>query len=352
MKNYVRAVVAAASVALIAITLVACGDSVPQGAVAKVGDGVVTQEEFNSIIKQAKAQAKAQGQAFPKAGSADYDQYAARVVDYLVTQALINQAADGYGITIGEKKVQARIDEILKAYGGKKEVTTILKQQGMTWDDLDKLMKDQLLSQAVYDKVIKSAKVSDKAIAAYYKKNKSTYDQPESRNVRHILVKTRAQAEQARAELAAGATWKEVAKKYSTDPSTKNTGGDLGAVQPGMMVPAFDKAAFDLKVKTVSKPVKTQFGWHILEVTKITPAKKSTLKKVHDQIEQTLLGQNQQKAWQRWLNKSKKDASPVYAAGYDPAVLRKHTADPTPSASPKASKSASPKASPSPSPSE
>ena len=353
MKKYVSAVLALAVVALFAVSVVACGNSVPQGAVAKVGDGVVTQDQFNAIIKQAKAQAKAQGQKFPKTGSADYDQYSARVVDYLVTQELINQAAKDYRINVTSKKVQDRIKQILKAYGGKKKVAAILKQQGMTWKDLNDLMKYQLVSQAVYNKVIKTAKVSDKQIEAYFKKNKSQYGTPESRNVRHVLVKTKAEAEQVRAQLAAGASWKDIAKQYSTDPSTKNNGGDLGSVQPGMMVPAFDKAAFALKLNEISQPVKTQFGWHILQVTKITKAKKASLAKAKASIKATLLAQKQQTVWQNWLAKAKKTAAIAYATGFDPTVLAKHSASPSPaassSASPKASTSA--KASPSPSPS-
>jgi foldase protein PrsA len=350
MKKYVSAVLALVAVMLVSAFVVACGDSVPQGAVAKVGDGVVTQDQFNAIIKQAKAQAKAQGQSFPKTGTADYDQYAARVVDYLVTQELINQAATGYRVNVTDKQVQKRIDQILKAYGGKKKVAAILKQQGMTWKDLDQLMKYQLVSQAVYNKVIKSAKVSDKQIAAYFNKNKSQYGTPESRTTRHILVKTKAEAEQVRAQLEAGASWKDIAKQYSTDPSTKNNGGALGAVQTGQMVPAFEKAAFALKLNEISQPVKTQFGWHIIEVTKIVKAKKASLAKAKASIKATLLAQKEQTVWQKWLAKAKKDAALAYAAGFNPTVLSKHSASPTPSAgassSPKASSSA--KASPSP----
>lgn len=337
---------------IVAVSLVAvgCGDKVPTGAIAKVGDGLVTKEQFNDIIEQAKAQAKQAGQAeFPKAGTAAYNQYASQVVDYLVTQELLNQAAAEFGIEVTEKQIKERVDQLTEAYGGKEAVKELLKQQGLTYEDLDDIMRDQILSQKVYDRVIKSAKVTDKEIAAYYEKNKDQYDQSEVRVVRHVLVKTKAQAEQVRSLLVAdssAANWKKVAKQYSEDPGTKDNGGDLGDVQQGMMVPAFDKAAFSLKKGVVSQPVKTTYGWHILEVTKITPAKASSLEDVKAEIQQTLLGEKQQKVWEKWLKQQQKDAGIVYAPGFDPQELLKATASPEPTVSPE--DTASPSESPSP----
>jgi foldase protein PrsA len=380
MKKHVLA--ATSIVLLLALVLVVaagCGGDVPQGAIATVGDNVVTQEQFDKIIKQAKAQAKAQGQTFPKAGSTDYNRYAAQVVDYLVAQEVIDQAAadpdflkqalaealnidedqldERLGkkaaaydrpIEVTDKTVKKRVDQLVKAYGGKKKVGELLKQQGMTWKDLDKAIKDQIVGQRVYNRVVAAARVSPKQIKDYYEKNKDQFDTPETRKVRHILVKTKAQAEKVRALLVADpsdASWKKVAKKYSDDPGSKDSGGDVGDVTPGMMFPAFDKEAFDLEVDQISQPVKTQVGWHVLQVTKITPAKKSTLKSATKGIRQNLLATQQQKLWEKWLKQAQKDADVQYAEGYDPKQLMKAK----PSAKPTRSPSQSPSASASPS---
>jgi foldase protein PrsA len=383
---------AAASVVLLVVLAVAiaagCGGGVPQGAIATVGDNVIAQEKFDKIIKQAKAQAKAQGQAFPKVGTAEYDQYAARVVEYLVTQEVIDQAAanpdqlnkalaqalgidegqlkDRLGkkaaiydrpIVVTDKAVTKRVDQLVKAYGGKKKVAALLKQQGMTWKDLNQAIKDQVIGQRVYNRVVALAKVTPEQIKAYYEKNKVQFDQAETRTLRHILVKTKAQADTVRALLAADpsdANWKKVAKKYSIDPGSKDTGGSLGDVSPGMMVPAFDKAAFSLKVNEISQPVKTSFGWHVIEVTAITAAKKSSLNDATKQIRQTLLTTSQQKLWEKWLKNAQNNADVKYAEGYDPKQLAKSSPSPKAtkaSPGPSASPSASPTESPSPSPS-
>ena len=81
---------------------------------------------------------------------------------------------------------------------------------------------------------------------------------------RHILVKTREDAEQLKKRLAKGEDFAKLAKKYSQCPSRKR-GGDLGEFRPGMMVKAFDDVVFKKPVLTVHGPVKTKFGFHLIE---------------------------------------------------------------------------------------
>jgi peptidyl-prolyl cis-trans isomerase C len=83
---------------------------------------------------------------------------------------------------------------------------------------------------------------------------------------RHILVSTEEQCEELKTQIAAGADFADLAKEHSSCPSGRN-GGDLGQFGPGQMVPEFDKVVFSADVNTVQGPVKTQFGYHLLEVT-------------------------------------------------------------------------------------
>jgi len=86
---------------------------------------------------------------------------------------------------------------------------------------------------------------------------------------RHILVKTKEQCEVLKSEIEGGSSFADLAKQHSSCPSGRN-GGDLGEFGPGMMVPEFDKVVFSADVGTVQGPVKTQFGYHLLEVTSRT----------------------------------------------------------------------------------
>lgn len=83
-------------------------------------------------------------------------------------------------------------------------------------------------------------------------------------NARHILVKTKAEAEKLKKQLADGADFASLAKKHSLCPSKKQ-GGNLGEFRPGQMVKAFDNVVFRLPVLTVHGPVKTKFGFHLIE---------------------------------------------------------------------------------------
>ncbi len=88
-------------------------------------------------------------------------------------------------------------------------------------------------------------------------------------NARHLLVATEEQCQTLKTEIENGADFAAVAKQHSSCPSGQN-GGDLGSFGPGQMVPEFDKVVFSADLNTVQGPVKTQFGYHLLEVTSRT----------------------------------------------------------------------------------
>ncbi len=88
-------------------------------------------------------------------------------------------------------------------------------------------------------------------------------------SARHILVSSQQACEDLKTKIEAGADFAALAKEHSQCPSGKK-GGDLGEFGPGQMVPEFDKVVFSADVGKVQGPVKTQFGWHLLEVTRRT----------------------------------------------------------------------------------
>ncbi|MFL1405999.1 peptidylprolyl isomerase [Marinobacter sp. M1N3S26] len=83
---------------------------------------------------------------------------------------------------------------------------------------------------------------------------------------RHILVETEAKCDELKQAIENGQDFAEVAREHSRCPSGRN-GGDLGSFGPGQMVPEFDKAVFNGELNTVIGPIRTQFGYHLLEVT-------------------------------------------------------------------------------------
>jgi len=315
------------------------GGKVPQGAIATVGGVPITKAQFDQYIDQAKASAGQNGQpAFPSPGTAAYNSYAAQIVNYLVAQQVVLNAANKEKITVSDAQVQSQLQAIAAQYGGTQKMYAAAQKAGMNAAQLKTYIKDSLTAQKLYQKVIGKVAPTTAQMQAYYSANKSQFDQPATRTVRHVLVKTRAEALKVQALLAADnttANWVKVAKKYSTDTGTKSSGGNLGPIHKGQMVKPFENAAFAAQLDTVSAPVHSQYGWHVLEVTKITPAKKSTFASAKSSIKSTLTSQMQSNTWKSWLAKQQKAATIVYAAGYDPDKL---TASPSPAPSASSSK--------------
>jgi parvulin-like peptidyl-prolyl isomerase len=288
-------------------------------------------------MEQAKAQYASQEGApeFPEEGTPQYKQLVASIISYLVQNELIAQQAEELDVTVGEKDLEERLAQIEQSVGGKKKFDKLLKDQNVTIEQLTDQVKSQMLTDAVKAKVYEDVKISDEKAKAYFEDeaNKAQFDQPETRDTRHILVKTKAEAEKVRALLEADPSdknWEKVAKEYSEDPGSKDTGGALGPVSKGRMVPEFEKAAWKLDVNEISAPVKSQFGWHVIEVTAVTEAKTQTFDEAKERIKQMLLFQEQAEAWTKWLEDTMKDMEVAYAAGFDPDKL---TAAPEPAAS-------------------
>jgi foldase protein PrsA len=122
-----------------------------------------------------------------------------------------------------------------------------------------------------------------------------------------VLTRTKAKADAAKKELDGGASWKSVAKKYSIDEASKAQGGKLPGVAKGQQEKAFDDSIFGAKKGAITGPVKTQFGYYVFEVTKVTPASQQTLAQTKETIRNLLKSQNQQKALNDFVKQFRKD---------------------------------------------
>lgn len=129
------------------------------------------------------------------------------------------------------------------------------------------------------------AKITEDEIKARYEKDIAGYVAPEEVHARHILVKTEDEANAIIKQLADGGDFQAIAKEKSEDPGSKVNGGDLGFFSKGQMVPEFEAEAFALKPgETSTKPVKTQFGYHVLKVEERRTQPVPTLDQVREQV--------------------------------------------------------------------
>jgi parvulin-like peptidyl-prolyl isomerase len=322
-------------VALAALIAAACGggsdtpQSVPSDAVAVVGDTTITKAEFDKLMSQGERGYKNQGRSWPKAGTPAFEQLKNLAVRTLVQQSEFEQKADDLGVSVTGEEIDNRIKQIKKDYFNNSEARyqKQLKAQGLTESDVRDTVENQLLSQEIYNDVTSDVKVGDDEVRKYYDSHRSQYETPESRDVRHILIAckgakacdtAKAKADDLYRRLEGGANFAQLAKAYSDDPGSKAQGGKL-TVAKGQTVQPFDQTAFLLGKGQISQPLKTQYGYHIIQpLSDVKPKKVTPFAQVKESIRQQLLQQKKQEVMNKWLKDTQKEFKIRYQVGYAP----------------------------------
>jgi len=299
------------------------GGDVPSDSVAVVDGENVPRSEYEQLIEQAKKTFAQDKRDFPKAGTAERKQLDQQAVAFLVQRVELAQAAGDLKVEVTDKDVAARLDQIKKQYfgGDEKRYEKQLKQQGLSDAQVRRDVRANVISEKIFAEVTKDVKVTDADVQKYYTDNKAQYGTPESRDVRHILVKTRAQANQLYDQLKAGANFATLAKKYSQDPGSKDQGGKYTVVK-GQTVAPFEQTAFLLEKNQISRPVKTQYGYHIIQpLSEVKPASTQPLdKNLKEQIRSQLQTQKKNESMNTWVKDLQKryEDKVDYAAGFEP----------------------------------
>jgi foldase protein PrsA len=346
MPRHLRFALALGAFFVLAIVLSACGGGgVPSGDVVKVADtGIKTSTythwlqiaaissqaqqnpsggtpkanipdapNFTKCIAQKKATAPAPAKGQPQPTDAqykaqcqqEYDGLKSQVMSFLIRSQWLEGEASSEGVKVTDKEVKAQLDKARQqAFPKQSDYVKFLQQSGMTEADLLFRQRGQVLEQKITQKVTKaSANVSPAAIQSYYNKNKAQFGTPERRDLLIVLTKDKAKAQQALAALKSGQSFAKVASRFSIDQASKNNGGKLLNVAKGQQEPAFDTAIFGAPKNKVEGPIKTQFGYYVFEVTKVTKAVQEPLSQAKPQIVSILKAQNQQTVLQKFGKK-------------------------------------------------
>jgi parvulin-like peptidyl-prolyl isomerase len=217
-----------------------------------------------------------------------------------------------------DKLPQEQKKQILDRLIERELLVEIAKKDGTENDaeykkDLENLKKD-LLIKTWMNKAYKKTLISDSEANKYYQDNKDKYKEPEKVRARHILVKSEDEAKKIIDELknlkgdALKNKFIELAKAKSKGPSGKN-GGDLNYFARGQMVKPFEEAAFSMKKGEIStKPIKTQFGYHIIYLEDKKPASIKPFEKVKESIIAKMRQEHFRKSIQDTIDKVKKEA--------------------------------------------
>ena len=236
----------------------------------------------------------------------------------LIMDKLVAEAASTEKVS--DADVDAELAKIKGQFPDEKAFQEQISQAGMTPEKLKENIRTGLQQSRWVKSQVKTPEVTDDQAKTFYDSNIQEFEQPETVKASHILfmvdpdasadvVKQKeAAAAKAAERAAAGEDFTKLAKELSEEPGASESGGDLGFFPKDRMVPEFAEVAFAQKVGDISKPVKSQFGWHVIKVTDKKAAGTVPFDQVKEQVVSYLKSTNQREAVQAVLNKLKESA--------------------------------------------
>ena len=350
-----------ATLALSAVLFAGCG--LKSGAIIKVNDTKITQGQFdemfdkqvsNSFVKALGIDIKSDKNAFV------YLLMKERVINELIIKTLLDQEIAKRGIKVTNADVDDAIKEIVDKLGSKEQLDNVLKQNGVSPAQFKTDLKEEVKMKKLA-KELGSSNVSDAEAKKFYNENIDKFKHDERVRASHILISINPEeiteiiksdkaneslddaavkakvdeeikAKEAKInQLLAEAKkdpsqFAKLAKENSDDTVTAVKGGDLGFFAAKEMVPEFSKAAFSMKPNTISdKPVRTQYGYHIIMVTDRAAAGTDSFEKVQNDIKGYLENQKQLELIDNLTESLKKNAKIEFVnSDYDPENIQKN----------------------------
>jgi foldase protein PrsA len=291
------------------LALTGCGDEVPGSAVATVDGEPIERQSFDHWLAIAAKSGGGPNATVPTPPDfancekpkneckAEYEALRDQVVQLLVSARWIESEAGDRGISVGESEVEKAFDEQKRrSFPKEGEFERFLDASGQTQGDVLMRVRFDLLWNRIRDQVSKGEdRVTGDQVSAYYRQNRERFAQPERRDLRVVLAGSRADANAALAQLAAGRSWSTVARRYSIDEATKAQAGKLHDVARGQQERALDTAIFRAPQAAVRGPVKTRFGYYVFAVTNVDEASRQTLEQAKPTIAQLLAAETEQR---------------------------------------------------------
>lgn len=268
-----------ASAALVPITLHAQNFESTQrqmldSVVAVVNEGVIMRSELDDRIKQVEQQAEAQGGNLPPRS-----QLAQQVLERMVMDEIQLQMARQANLSIDDTELNRQLRTIAESNGmSLDEFADAVEADGMSLAEVrEDIRREMLMRQVQQRRISQRVSVSERDVERFLDQQGAQQGQSfiEETRARHLLIEltptrdenqARARAEQARQRLQQGVDFAAVAREFSDDRGSAMNGGELGWVRPGQTVPAFEEAMGSLGPNQLSEPVRSQFGYHIIEV--------------------------------------------------------------------------------------
>lgn len=254
-----------------------------EGLAAVVNGEPITMEDYQKQVDQVEAFFQQEGLDLEsEEGGERLAQARRQVLEQMIDQELIGQAAVEMDVSISDTELESNIQEIVEQSGGQEQFNQSLQATETSYDDFRQMLLDQLLSEAVFNAVTGSISSVTEQVHA-----------------RHILLPTRERAEEVLARLQGGEDFAFLAREYSEDISSRESGGDMGFFPRGVMPPEVEDAAFSLDVGEISEIIESPFGFHIVQV----------LEKEEREIAVEIFENLRQQTFMKWLQGRRENAT-------------------------------------------
>ncbi|HON58707.1 MAG TPA: peptidyl-prolyl cis-trans isomerase [Smithella sp.] len=228
------------------------------------------------------------------------------VLEGMIAEKIMLLRAKELNITVSDSAVEEKISEMKKDYGD--DFTNLFAREKISYEIWKEWLKKEMILQSLVDVDVNSKiKITDTEAEDYFKRHQDNYKTEARVRVSQIVVNDMELAKKALKRLAAGEEFAKVAADMSIAPEAKQ-GGDLGFITRWMMPEPLDKTIFKMRAGTVSRIVKSSYGYHIFKVLENQPARSRSFQEVREQVLADLRLQKEDDAFVSWLEGLKKKA--------------------------------------------
>ena len=271
-----KILIAILAVVLLTLTVFAAACSNSEEVVANVeGESITKDELYDALVQQGGQQA----------------------LDVLIMKKIVEMEAKKQDIQVADEAIDEEMEQMAEQYGGLEAFEQIMGMYGYSTEGMKEDIEMNLKIQALLKPRVS---ITEEEMKEYFEQNKEAFAVEEQVKTSHILIETEEKAAEVKEKLDAGQDFAELAKEYSIDESNKDFGGDLGYVKRGEMVSEFEEAVFSMEAGSISEPVKTQFGYHIIKVDEKKEAQEANYENSREQIEETLFDGKVQAEFNTW----------------------------------------------------
>jgi len=234
-----------------------------------------------------------------------------QVLDQLVEETLLRQKATALGLIPSAASIDQQTERAAAQYGSQAQFATYLKRSGLSNASYRDMVTTRAIRDAVMQQLAQLTPPTEEELRQHYETYQETYVLPKAIKARQILISAEGRTAEALAARAAevrlkltakkGSSFAELAKTFSDDAATRDIGGDLGMITAGQMIPEVQAVMFTQPKGTISQPIASPFGLHLVEVLEIREPTRRTFEASKESIREALIAKRRAEAEQAVL---------------------------------------------------